>query len=81
MLSDLIPHRQGEVVAEKTLVEANFDSALQHAINADRPAQSDSAQAASELAKAMQALIKATRMQLQSIEDGISSQVGDRRPR
>ena len=63
-----------------TLVESNFDAALQHAINADKLAQSDPTHAASELAKSMQALIKATRMQLRQIEDGISNLGSGRRP-
>jgi hypothetical protein len=63
---------------EKTAVETTFDSALQHAINADKLAQSDPARAASELAKAMQALIKGTQTQLQAIEDGIDTLAGQR---
>src|SRR5690242_11766783 len=65
----------------KPPVELGFDAALQHAINADKFAQSDPTHAASELAKSMQALIKATRAQLETIENGIDMLAGDRRPR
>jgi len=63
---------------EKTEGAISFDSALQHAINADKLAQSDPTRAASELAKAMQALIKGTQTRLQAIEDGIDILVGKR---
>lgn len=65
----------------KTPVEMGFDAALQHAINADKFAQSDPTHAASELAKSMQALIKATRTQLETIENGIDQLTSDKRPR
>jgi hypothetical protein len=64
----------------KASVEAAYDSALQHAINADKLAQDDPAHAAGELAKAMQALIKAHKAQLQAIEDGINILLNAKRP-
>lgn len=65
----------------KLAVAATFDAALQHAINADKFAETDPGHAASELAKSMQALIKATRSQLEILENGVEVLVGDRRPR